>query len=249
MRVYGLSVVTGVTAQNTFEVAGVHAIPAEFVGLQIDTALKDIEVDAVKTGMLSNTGIIKTVCEHLQNYSIRNIVVDPVMVATSGDLLMDERIDRVLWAFRNLLLPMCRVVTPNIPEAEILTGREIRCVDDVKNAAIDLQSLGVPNVVIKGGHLEEEEAIDILFDGNEFFEYRDTRIETRNTHGTGCTFAASLTAGLALGFTVNEAVGVAKKFVRQALEQGFPIGRGKGPTNHFAELYRLADIAAEKGKC
>ncbi len=248
MRVYGLSVVTAVTAQNTVEVTGFHAIPAEFVGRQIDTVLKDIEVNAVKTGMLSNTAIIKTVCEHLQSYSIKNIIVDPVMVATSGDLLMNERIDRILWAFRNVLLPICRVVTPNIPEAEILTGREIRCIDDVKAAAIELQSLGVPNVVIKGGHLEEEEAIDVLFDGNDFFEYRDTRIDTRNTHGTGCTFAAALTAGLAKGLTIHEAVGVAKQFVRKALELGFPIGRGKGPTNHFAELYRLADAAAAKEK-
>lgn len=247
MRVYGLSVVTAVTAQNTVAVSGVHPLPPEFVGKQMDTVLEDVTVDAVKTGMLANSRIIETVCDRLRRFHITNVVVDPVMVATSGDMLMDERLDKMLWALRHILLPMARVVTPNVPEAEILTGREIQTVDDARKAAVDLQSLGVPNVVIKGGHLNgEEEAVDILFDGNGFFEYRDKRIPTRNTHGTGCTFAAALTAGLALGKTVHEAVGAAKSYVRMALESGFAIGRGQGVTNHFGDLYRKADCREAK---
>jgi len=244
MRVYGLCAVTAVTAQNTIAVTGIHAIPPDFVARQINTVLEDIPVNAVKTGMLANTTIIETVTERFRQFKVPNIVVDPVMVATSGDLLMEERIDRILWAFRHVLLPGATVVTPNIPEAEILTGREINNIDDAKAAAIELQSLGVPNVVIKGGHLEEEDAIDLLFDGTDFYEYRDKRISTRNTHGTGCTFAAALAAGLAQGLTIHAAVRGAKEFVRNALIYGFPIGRGKGPTNHFGELYRLADNCA-----
>ncbi len=249
MRVYGLSVVTAVTAQNTFAVTGIHPIPSEFVAKQIDTVLDDIAVDAVKTGMMANVKNIETVCMKLQQFSISNIVVDPVMVATCGGLLMSEDANRIWWAYRNDLLPIAKVVTPNIPEAETLTGREIRTVDDMKAAALDLHSLGVPNVVLKGGHLEqEEEAIDILFDGNDFFTYRSQRIATRNTHGTGCTFAAALAASLAKGRSIYEAVGEAKKFVRKALEHSMTIGRGGGAINCLGELHRLAEEQTEKEK-
>lgn len=242
MRVYGLSVVTAVTAQNTVAVTGIHAIPPEFVGKQIDTVLEDISVDAVKTGMLANVSNIETVCDRLQRFSVPNIVVDPVMVATSGDFLMSEHIERVLWAFRQILIPSAKVVTPNIPEAEILTGRDIRGIADMKAAAADLYSMGVPYVVIKGGHLsEDEDAVDLLFNGEDFLEFREARIVTANTHGTGCTFASALAAGLAGGRTVPEAVREAKSFVRKALKEGFAVGRGRGTTNHFGELYRLAD--------
>jgi hydroxymethylpyrimidine/phosphomethylpyrimidine kinase len=247
MRVYGLSAITAVTAQNTVAVTGIHNIPHEFVGKQISTVLEDIEIHAVKVGMLANTGIIQTVAEILQSYNVPNLVVDPVMVATSGDLLMDERIDKILWAFRNVLIPTAHVITPNIPETEILTGNEINSVDDMKTAAVTLQSLGVPYVVITGGHLDNmDEAVDILFDGNTFIEFRNKRIPTKNTHGTGCTFAAALAASLANGYTIREAVGKAKKFVLSALEYSFSIGRGKGPTNHFGNLYHLADSCTEK---
>ena len=249
MKVYGLSVVTAVTAQNTTAVTGIHAVPPEFVAKQIDTVLEDIIVDAVKTGMLANVKNIETVCERLRDFSVPNIVVDPVMVATSGDLLMSEHTDQVLWAFRNILIPAAKVITPNIPEAEILTGREIRNVDDMKAAALNLQNLGASNVVIKGGHLErQEEAVDILLAGNDFYEYRDTWIATKNTHGTGCTFSAALAVGLAQGLRVNEAVGRAKKFVHNALQYGFAVGRGRGPANHFGEIYRLLDDRAEEGE-
>jgi hydroxymethylpyrimidine/phosphomethylpyrimidine kinase len=247
--VYGLSVVTGVTAQNTLGVTGVHPIPPDFVGKQIEAVFDDIEIDAVKTGMLSNTAIIQEVCEKLARFSVPQLVIDPVMVATSGDLLMDERIDKVLWTFRNLLIPMATVLTPNIPETEILTGREIESIDDMKAAAIDLQSLGARNVVIKGGHLNNEGVVvDILFDGNGFFEYSDRRVKTRNTHGTGCTFAAALAAGLAKGLTVHEAVGEAKRYIRVALENSYSVGRGGGPPNHFGELFRMAEGCSGKGQ-
>lgn len=245
MRVYGLSVVTAVTAQNTVGVTGVHPIPPEFVGRQIDAVFEDIPVDAVKTGMLATSEIVETVSEKLKYFQVSTVVVDPVMVATSGDMLTSDNIGRLIRAIRNTLLPIAAVVTPNIPEAEILTGREIRSVDDMKAAAADLQGIGVSNVVIKGGHLAGTESVDLLFDGSEFIEYRNIRLATNNTHGTGCTFAAALTAGLAKGRTVREAVGDAKQFVYTALQYGFALGRGRGPVHHFAKLYGLTD-AGEK---
>ncbi len=242
MGVYGLSALTAVTAQNTVGVSGVHAIPPEFVARQIEALFEDIEIAAVKTGMLANTGIIEATCKQLTRFNAHNVVVDPVMIATSGDLLMDERVENVLWAFRNRLLPMAHIVTPNIPEAEILTGREITGIDDMKAAAIDLQSLGVPNVVIKGGHLDNgDTVVDLLFDGNGFSEFIGKRIPTRNTHGTGCTFAAAVAAGLALDRDIREAVGDAKRYVSYALEQSYSIGRGGGPPNHFAGFARWGD--------
>lgn len=247
MRVYGLSVVTAVTAQNTVAVTGVHTVPSEFVKKQMDAVFDDFEINGVKTGMLANAGTITVVAECFRQYSVKNIVVDPVMIATSGDLLMDERIERMLWAFRNELIPGALVVTPNIPEAEILTGREIRSLEDMKAAAIDLQSLGAKNVVIKGGHLEQgDSVIDVLFDGNGFTEYRNQRIATRNTHGTGCTFAAALAAGLARELSVQEAVSEAKRFVYTALKLSYSVGRGGGPPDHLGELYSLAENCPDK---
>lgn len=242
MRVYGLSVITAVTAQNTSAVTGVHLVPPEIVARQMDALVDDFTVDAVKIGMLADVNIVETVCERLERNKLTNIVADPVMVATSGDMLITGRADELNHAFRNFLLPAATVVTPNIPEAEILTGRQISDFEGMKAAAEDLFRLGAANVVIKGGHLEgEEDAVDLLFDGNDFIEYRVKRISTRNTHGTGCTFAAALAAGLAKGLSLRQAVTEAKAFVTMALRDSLSIGHGRGPCHHFAELYRLAD--------
>lgn len=240
MGVYGVSAVTAVTAQNSVAVTGVYALPEGFVSRQISTVLEDIPVDAIKTGMLANTAIIRAVSESLMQYPVPHVVVDPVMVATTGDLLLNEHMAGVMRAFRDILLPLATVVTPNIPEAEILTGRTIRGIDDMKTAAVDIHGFGAGNVVLKGGHTGTEDAVDILFDGNSFVEYRGARISTANTHGTGCTFAAALAAGLALGFHIREAVAEAKEFVRMSLEHGFAPGRGRGMTNQFGKLYRDA---------
>jgi len=242
MGVYGVSALTAITAQNTVGVTGVHAIPPEFVAKQISALFEDMEIAAVKTGMLANTGIIEAACEQFVRFNAVNIVVDPVIIATSGDLLMDDRVENFLWAVRNRLIPLAHIVTPNIPEAEILTGREITGPEDMKAAAIDLQSLGAPNVVIKGGHLENgDTVVDLLFDGSEFYEYTGKRVSTRNTHGTGCTFAAAVATGLALGRNIREAVRDAKNYVSYALEHSYSVGLGGGPPNHFAGFGRLGD--------
>ncbi len=251
LGVYGLSVVTAVTAQNTVAVTGVHPVPPEFVAVQIDTVLDDVVVEAAKTGMLASVKNIEVVVERLRRRAVPNIVADPVLTASSGGLLTTEPIDRMVRAWREILLPAADVITPNIPEAELLAGRQIRGVEEMKAAAVDLHKLGAANVVIKGGHLaglreaveageavEAVEAVDILFDGREFFVYRGAILEVSSTHGTGCTFAAALAAGLAKGLTIREAVGEAKNFVRGALEHGLAIGRGRGPVNQFAEIYR-----------
>ncbi|WP_418791636.1 bifunctional hydroxymethylpyrimidine kinase/phosphomethylpyrimidine kinase [Phosphitispora sp. TUW77] len=242
MGVYGLNVLTAVTAQNTASVTGIHVIPPEFVAKQITALFEDMEIAAVKTGMLVNVDIIDAVCEQFIRFKAENIVVDPVMIATSGDHLIDEQVENFVEAIRNRLLPLAFIVTPNIPEAEILTGRKITGIVDMKVAAAELQGLGVPNVVIKGGHLNNEDnLVDLLFDGNEFVEYIGKRVLTQNTHGTGCTFASAVAAGLALGKNIKDVVGDAKRYVSYAMEYSYSIGRSGGPLNHFAGFGRLGD--------
>ena len=241
MKVYGCSVITAVTAQNTVGVSGIHTVPAEFVSRQLDAVMEDIHIDAVKTGMLASASIIEVVGQKLQQRSISNVVVDPVLVATSGDFLTDEGLDGLVDAFKSLLFPLAAVVTPNVPEAEQLTGMKINTFDDMREAALRIKNFGPSFVVVKGGHIYADNAVDVLFDGNEFYEYTETRVPTENTHGTGCTFASALAAGLARGLTVYEAVGEAKRFVHNALRHSFKIGHGRGPTHHFGELYSLLD--------
>lgn len=244
MKVYGLSVITAVTAQNISAVRGIHAVPPEFVWEQIKAVFEEIEIDAVKIGMTGSSAVIEVICEALAKYSVTNVVVDPVMAATSGDLLIDDTLERMLAAFRHRLIPAARVLTPNIPEAEKLTGRVIHSLDDMKAAALDLAGLGVNNVVVKGGHLTDQDlAVDILFDGQEFFEFPAQRIDTRNTHGTGCTFASAIAAGLAQGQSIYEAVGGAKKFVTTALKYSYSVGPYGGPVNHFGQLFRMLDAS------
>lgn len=239
MKVYGCSVITAVTAQNTIGVRGIHTIPVEFVSRQLDAVLEDIHIDAVKTGMLASANIIKAVSEKIKQCSITNVIVDPVLVATSGDFLTDEGLDGLVDAFRSLLFPLATVVTPNMPEAEQLTGMKINTFDDMREAARRIKDFGPAFVVVKGGHGSADNAVDILFDGNEFCEYSESRVPTENTHGTGCTFASALAAGLAKGLPVYEAVAEAKRFVHCALKHSFKIGQGRGPTHHFGELYSL----------
>lgn len=241
MKVYGCSVITALTAQNTVGVSGIHTVPAEFVSKQLDAVLEDIHIDAVKTGMLASASIVEVIAKKLQQHSISNLVVDPVLVATSGDFLTDEGLEGLVDAFRSLLFPLATVVTPNVPEAEQLTGMKINTLDDMREAAVKIKSFGPAFVVVKGGHITGDNAVDVLFDGNKFYEYTDSRVATENTHGTGCTFASALAAGLARGLTVHEAVAEAKRFVHCALRHSFKIGHGRGPTHHLGELYSLLD--------
>ncbi|MFL6558974.1 MAG: bifunctional hydroxymethylpyrimidine kinase/phosphomethylpyrimidine kinase [Bacillus sp. (in: firmicutes)] len=241
LGVFGMSALTAVTAQNTLGVHGVYPMTVEAVVKQIQAIGDDIGADAVKTGMLFNAEIIEAVSVQLKHYQVENVVVDPVMIAKGGaSLLQMEAIS----AMKNYLLPLAKVITPNIPEAEVLTDMEIRTVEDKHEAARRLNKLGVKNVVIKGGHDENEsESIDFLFDGKEFYTFTSKRIQTKNTHGTGCTFSAVITAELAKGASIYEAVLKAKDFIQAAIEDQLEIGQGHGPTNHWA--YGKRNIAKE----
>lgn len=233
LGVYGMSVLTSITAQNTLGVQGVHDLPPDFVGLQIDSVMQDIGADAVKTGMLSNTQIIKMVSKKIKEYQVRNLVIDPVMVAKGGDRLLRE--DAVKELKENLIY-LAMVVTPNLSEAEVLSGLRIRNIEDMKEAAQKIHKLGPKNVLIKGGHLLSAEAIDLLYNGRTFREFRVERIITKNTHGTGCTFSSAIAAELAKGKKVEEAVGIAKKYIILAIKNSLDIGHGHGPLNHLVRL-------------
>ena len=213
---------------------GVYDLPPDFVALQIDAVMKDIGADAVKTGMLSNVEIVEAVCSKLKEYDVQNLVVDPVMVAKSGDTLLKEDAITVI---REKLFPLAKVITPNLDEAMVLTGlKEINDEEGMKEAAKLLKEMGPKFVLVKGGHLTED-AVDLLYDGSRFYRYPAKRIATRNTHGTGCTYSAAIAACLALGNDVPEAVEKGKKFITTAIKYGLQIGKGHGPTHHFAELY------------
>jgi hydroxymethylpyrimidine/phosphomethylpyrimidine kinase len=235
LGVYGSSVLTAITAQNTLAVTAVHEIPPDIVAAQIDAVITDIGADAVKTGMLSSAPIIEVVAAKLRQYQLPNVVVDPVMAAKSGDRLLREDAVTVL---RDVLLPLATVVTPNLPEAEILVGRSLPDGDAVRRAARDIVALGPKAVVMKGGHAGGDVVVDILFDGVSFREYTAPRIDTTSTHGTGCTFGSAIAAGLALGLRIEEAVAQAKEYVTAALRNAKPIGGGHGPVHHFYSFWK-----------
>ena len=231
--VYGMSALTAITAQNTVGVQGVFELPADFVAQQIDSVMEDIGADAWKTGMLSNAEIIQVVADRARHYQVERLVVDPVMVAKSGDpLLRPEAREALIEA----LLPLAYVITPNHHEAQVLTGLEIRTVEDMRRAAVAIHEMGARHVVVKGGHLPEaSNAVDVLYDGQTFTELDAPRLETPNTHGTGCTFASAIAAELAKGHPVPEAVRIAKAYLTAALRAAvdLQIGHGHGPLNHF----------------
>ncbi len=231
---FGMSVLTALTAQNTVGVSAVHAVPPEFIGQQLDAVLLDIGADAVKTGMLFNADAIEVVTNRLSAYGLKRIVVDPVMVAKGGDVLLVQEARAVLVA---RLIPMALVVTPNIPEAEVLSKRSIRTKDDVHEAARIIHAMGARYVLIKGGHLEGP-ATDSLYDGQDFFEFSKLRIDTPHTHGTGCVYSAALATYLAMELEIKEAVERAKNFIHSSIRFGLPLGRGHGPANPFVRFAR-----------
>ena len=235
LGVYGTSAITAITAQNTLGVTDVLELPLTLIRSQIDAIVSDIGTDAVKTGMLSSSEIIRTVADKLDEHGLSTLVVDPVMVAKGGDRLLREE---AVEALRSVLVPKATVVTPNVPEAEVLTGLEIRSSDDQKEAArLLVDEIGAASAVVKGGHLDGP-ATDILYDGTEFLFYTTARIDTPNTHGTGCTFASAVAAGLAKHLPVPDAVRDAKDYVTTAIRTNFPMGHGHGPLNHFHELWK-----------
>lgn len=234
LGVYGTSAITAVTAQNTVEVIKILELSPAMVAAQIDAIVHDIGVGATKTGMLANSRIIETVARKIREHEIENLVVDPVMVAKSGDMLLRKD---AIEALRLRLIPLAAVITPNIPEAEALTGMRISSARAVERAATRLVDMGATNVVIKGGH-RQGAAVDVFFDGRHFHEFRSPRIRTRHTHGTGCTFSAAIAAYLARGENVRVAVARAKQFITAAIRNGFAIGAGHSPTHHFYRHWR-----------
>jgi len=227
--VYGTSVITAITAQNTLAVTGLLELPLAIVEAQLDAVLSDIGTEAAKTGMLCSAPMIDLVSEKIRAWNISRLVVDPVMVAKGGDRLL--RKDAVT-SLKEKLLPLALVLTPNLPEAEVLVGHPVRTRLEMEQAAHEISALGVPNVLIKGGHAEGP-CVDLLFDGHNFIEYRAERIESRSTHGTGCTLSAAIAAELAKGLSVPDAAGEAKRYITEAIRQAPGIGAGHGPLNHF----------------
>jgi hydroxymethylpyrimidine/phosphomethylpyrimidine kinase len=227
LGVFGMTAITAVTAQNTIGVTGIVEIPPEAVGQQIDAVVSDIGVDAAKTGMLSSAPIIEVVADRIRHHRLERLVIDPVMISKSGaPLLRADAVD----ALRRRLLPLALVVTPNLHEARALTGREVRTLEDMEEAARALAALGPRWVVVKGGHLEGA-AVDVVFDGERTERLESRRIPTPHTHGTGCVFSAAITAGLARGDDILAAIRAAKVFITRAIEEALPVGHGHGPAN------------------
>ncbi len=225
---YAMSAITALTAQNTTGVYGVMEASPEFVGQQLDCIFSDIIPDAVKIGMVSNIDIIRMVTDKLLEYQAKNIVVDPVMVSTSGSrLLSDNAVETMV----SRLLPMADIMTPNIPEAEVLTGRTIETEEDMLKAAEDISKIIHGGILIKGGHLTDS-ADDLLYMSGEVHWFHSCRIDNPNTHGTGCTLSSAIACNLALGLDLKESVRNAKKYVSKALSAGLDLGKGSGPLNH-----------------
>lgn len=236
--VYGMSVITAVTAQNTQGVFAVEDISRNVIAKQIEAIFDDIEVDGVKIGMVSQVQTIEVIAEQLRHYLPEIIVLDPVMVSKSGFHLLNPLAEATLI---KELLPMATIVTPNIPEAEVMTNMSIRTLKQMEESAKAIYQMGAKNILLKGGHLEHE-STDILYDGREFNYFSSPRIETKNTHGTGCTLSSAITANLALGYTLSQAVSLAKEYITIAIHHSLSIGKGVGPTHHFYSLYKKAGL-------
>jgi len=233
-RVYGLSAITAVTAQSTIGVTTFQALSADLVTAQIEAVMSDIGAHAAKTGMLATAAIVEAVAAAVADLEIPLLVVDPVMIAKSGDALVD---DEAVATIRTELLRHARVVTPNIPEAEVLAGMTIRSDEDRRQAARAIAALGAAAVVITGGHSPSNDIVDLLYDGERFRDFRSERVGGTSTHGTGCTFAAALAARLALGDSLEDAVPKAQQYVAGAIRHAPGLGRGHGPMNHFWSVY------------
>lgn len=241
---YGMSVITAVTAQNTQGVISVQDIDDEIIKNQIDAIFTDINVDGVKIGMVSKIATINAIAEKIREYKPTNLVIDPVMISKSGFSLLKPEAKKTL--IENLL-PLGDLITPNIPEAEEILKEigspilNIQTKEDMCEACKELIKLGCKNVLLKGGHLEGE-ALDVLFDGERFHYFMSERIHTKNTHGTGCTLSSTITANLARGLSIEDAVKEAKRYITVAIRNSLDIGKGVGPTNHFYELYKKSGV-------
>ena len=239
--VFGMSVITAVTAQNSLGVTAVQDILPEVISAQIAAIFDDMGADAVKVGMVSQPETIRVIAVGLKKYQAALVVIDPVMISKSGYHLLQPEAEKVLV---EELLPLATVATPNIPEAEAILGRKILTLSDMEKAAKDIHSLGPRNVLLKGGH-RSGDATDVFYDGHVCVRLEAPRIVTMNTHGTGCTLSSAIAANLAMGRTVPEAVASAKTYITTAIEHALSIGKGVGPTHHFYELYKKAGLTDE----
>lgn len=234
LGVFGMSVIVSVVAENTSRVLSVEDVSPEMISAQIDAVFEDISVDAVKVGMLSTPQCMSAVCAKLKQYNPEHIVIDPVMYAKNGcPLMREDAIDTLV----RTVVPLATLLTPNIPEAEKITGRRIETLDDMKSAAVQIADLGAKAVLVKGGHFSGD-AKDVLFDGKRHYVFAGKRINTKNTHGTGCTLSSAIASYLALGEPLDAAVEKAKAYVSSAIEHSLSIGKGCGPTHHFHEFYK-----------
>lgn len=237
---YGMSVITSVVAENTSRVISVYNVPVCEIEKQIDAVFEDITVDGVKLGMLPTAEIISAVADKLLRYKPEFIVCDPVMVATSGDSLSE---DGTVSVMKKKLFPIIDLLTPNIPEAEAISGVKINGIDDFDKAAEVIMSMGVKNLLLKGGHFKGD-CIDVLYsqDKDEAVFFCEERVDSQNTHGTGCTLSSAITANLANGMTMEKAVEQAKRYVTAAIRESFTVGKGHSPVNHFYDYYNLKGI-------
>ncbi|UZQ49602.1 bifunctional hydroxymethylpyrimidine kinase/phosphomethylpyrimidine kinase [Clostridium kluyveri] len=237
LGVYGMSVITAVTAQNTIGVQAVMDVNPEIVEAQIRAVFDDIEVDAVKIGMVSNSRTVSIIQKLLVEYKAENVVLDPVMVSKSGYFLLKQEATEAI----KDIVKIADVVTPNIPEAEVLTGLKIESRKDMERAAFRIKELGAKSVLVKGGH-RCNDADDILFCDNTILKLNRNRINTKNTHGTGCTLSSAIASYLAKGYSIDKSVLLSKEYITKAIENSFDLGRGVGPVGHFIEIYKKAGI-------
>ncbi len=231
--VFGMSVVTAVTAQNSQGVFAVEDISPDMIKKQIEVIFDDISVDGVKIGMVSKVETIKTIAKTLNKYSVENLVMDPVMISKSGFHLLRPEAEKALIEY---LLPITMMATPNLAEAEVITGLKVTTPKEMEKAAKEIHKMGPEYVLVTGGHLETE-AMDVLYDGTDFTYYKSTKIITENTHGTGCTLSSAIAAYLGKGFSVTRAVSKAKDYITAAIKKSFPVGEGVGPVHHFHQWY------------
>lgn len=237
LGVYGMSVITAVTAQNTIGVQAVMDVNPEIVEAQMRAVFDDIEVDAVKIGMVSNSRTISVIQKLLVEYKAENIVLDPVMVSKSGYFLLKQEATEAI----KDIVKIADVVTPNIPEAEVLTGLKIESRKDMERAAFKIRELGAKSVLVKGGH-RCNDADDILFCDDNILNLNGNRVNTKNTHGTGCTLSSAIASYLAKGYSIDKSVLLSKEYITKAIENSFDLGRGVGPVGHFIEIYKKAGI-------
>ncbi|MDK2897560.1 MAG: hydroxymethylpyrimidine/phosphomethylpyrimidine kinase [Candidatus Atribacteria bacterium] len=242
--VFGMCAVTSVTAQNTCQVKAVFDLPPDMVSSQIEVVMSDIGVDAVKIGMLSNSVIIQAVAHTFDKYPVEKLVIDPVMIAKSGDRLIKE--EAVTTLVENLF-PRALLVTPNLDEASLLSGLAVRSLEDMKTAAQKIKELGPRFVLVKGGHLPGEELVDVLFDGQKFFLYPGKRVFTKNTHGTGCSYSSAIASLLAWEKSVPEAVKEAREYMSLLVVHSLSLGKGHGPVNHLAPVFLKEGLDPQVG--